>query len=63
MKPQSTSCKNCLMAWCLSLVFLTMAVSSTAQEAPYYKGKTVRIIAGFPSGEGVAKEKGDKSNS
>ena len=48
--------RQCLIAWCLSLVLLTMAVSSTAQEAPYYKGKTIRIIAGFPAGGGVDAE-------
>ena len=47
---------QCLIAWCTGLVLLTMAVSSTAQEPPYYKGKIVRIIAGFPSGGGVDAE-------
>jgi tripartite-type tricarboxylate transporter receptor subunit TctC len=48
--------RQCLIAWRLSLVLLTLAGSSIAQEAPYYKDKTIRIIAGFPSGGGVDAE-------
>jgi tripartite-type tricarboxylate transporter receptor subunit TctC len=41
---------------CTGLIFLTMAASLGAQEAPYYAGKTIRIIAGFPAGGGVDAE-------
>jgi len=44
------------VAWCIGLGFITTVVSSEAQETPYYKDKTVRIIAGFPSGGGVDAE-------
>jgi tripartite-type tricarboxylate transporter receptor subunit TctC len=38
-----------------SMLLLLGTISSFAQE-PYFKGKTIRIIAGFPSGGGVDAE-------
>jgi len=38
-----------------SIIFLLGINLSTAQE-PYFKGKTIRIIAGFPGGGGVDAE-------
>jgi tripartite-type tricarboxylate transporter receptor subunit TctC len=41
-----------LIAWAIGLLFLTVAAPVAGQE-PYYKGKTIRIIAGFAPGGGV----------
>ncbi len=44
-----------LVTTALSLAICTGGVPVSAQET-FYKGKTIRIIAGFPSGGGVDAE-------
>lgn len=46
----------CLIAIGLGFDLHTGSISAFAQESPYYKGKAVRIIVGFPSGGGVDAE-------
>ena len=46
---------RCKFLFAITLSLLLTPVSSRGQE-PYFKGKTIRIIAGFPGGGGVDSE-------
>ncbi|HWP59969.1 MAG TPA: hypothetical protein VNL14_18905 [Candidatus Acidoferrales bacterium] len=51
--------KNLSARWlscCAGLLVTAMSISAAGQEAPYYAGKTIRIVAGFPAGGGVDAE-------
>lgn len=48
--------KRFFIAWGIGLVFLTATAPAAGQDPPYYKGKTIRIIAGFAPGGGVDAE-------